>query len=50
MSVCRELGIIDMPLERYTHLLIKACRHTVGEHSMTDILSSLMQHHVSASV
>lgn len=23
MSVCRELGIIDMPLERYTHLLIK---------------------------
>lgn len=45
MSASGELGIVEMSLERYTHLLIKACRQTVG---MTDILSTPMQHNGSA--
>lgn len=48
MSVCRELGTSETSPERYTHLLIKACRHTVSEYSMTDILSSPMQHNWSS--
>lgn len=45
MSASGELGIVEMSPERYTHLLIKACRQTVG---MTDILSTPMQHNGSA--
>lgn len=44
MSASGELGIVEMSPERYTHLLIKACRQTVG---MTDILSTPMQHNGS---